>query len=287
MARALVARGRPGARHESFLRHARFRWAWVALLLSLAAGGLYLLDTPVPRPNGGSAYGYALGTLATGLILWLTALGVRKRAIGTGRYSLKAWTSAHVYLGLALAVIGTLHSGFEFGWDVHTLAYALMLLVIVSGLVGVCAYALIPAQLSANRGAATQPQMLASLADLDRQLDAAAQPVGRAYSEIVRLSLTDRNIGGRFAARLSGWHPRCGTAAARAALAAATGPDGDDDRLAGIAALLDRKAAALAQARRHAQLKALLELWLYVHVPATFALLAALAAHIVSVFFYW
>jgi hypothetical protein len=35
------------------------------------------------------------------------------------------------------------------------------------------------------------------------------------------------------------------------------------------------------------RLKALLEIWLYVHVPATFALLAALAAHIVSVFYYW
>ena len=43
----------------------------------------------------------------------------------------------------------------------------------------------------------------------------------------------------------------------------------------------------LARLRRHLRLKALLEIWLYVHVPATFALLAALTAHIVSVFFYW
>ena len=36
-----------------------------------------------------------------------------------------------------------------------------------------------------------------------------------------------------------------------------------------------------------ARLKALLEVWLYVHVPLTVALLAALTAHIVSVFYYW
>ena len=36
-----------------------------------------------------------------------------------------------------------------------------------------------------------------------------------------------------------------------------------------------------------ASYKALLEFWLYVHVPATFALIAALMAHIISVFFYW
>ena len=31
----------------------------------------------------------------------------------------------------------------------------------------------------------------------------------------------------------------------------------------------------------------MLEIWLYVHVPLTFALIAALSAHIISVFFYW
>ena len=35
------------------------------------------------------------------------------------------------------------------------------------------------------------------------------------------------------------------------------------------------------------QTKALLEIWLYIHVPLTIALLAALIAHIVSVFYYW
>jgi hypothetical protein len=35
------------------------------------------------------------------------------------------------------------------------------------------------------------------------------------------------------------------------------------------------------------QTKALLQIWLYVHVPLTIALLAALTAHVVSVFYYW
>ena len=35
------------------------------------------------------------------------------------------------------------------------------------------------------------------------------------------------------------------------------------------------------------QLQALMEIWLYLHVPLSFALLGALTAHIVSVFFYW
>ena len=35
------------------------------------------------------------------------------------------------------------------------------------------------------------------------------------------------------------------------------------------------------------KIQALMEIWLYVHVPLTLGLIAALTAHIVSVLFYW
>ena len=41
------------------------------------------------------------------------------------------------------------------------------------------------------------------------------------------------------------------------------------------------------QIRRHMKIRARLEVWLYLHIPATIALLAALTAHVVSVFYYW
>ena len=95
--------------------------------------------------------------------VWLSLLGFRKRAITEGGWSLKAWTSAHVYLGLSLIVIATLHTGFQLGWNVHTLAYVLMMLVIVSGIVGIWFYSTIPAELSLNRREMTQRQMLEGL----------------------------------------------------------------------------------------------------------------------------
>ena len=61
-------------------------------------------------------------------------------AITSGDWSLKAWVSAHVYLGLAVMVVATLHSGFQFGWNIHTRAYGLMVLVVVSGLCGITVY---------------------------------------------------------------------------------------------------------------------------------------------------
>ena len=286
---ASIPRTDLGASHEGFLRHRNFLWLKVALAFSLLALLGYALIDVQPRPNGGSAYGYALGTVATLLILWLTLLGVRKRAMTRGRWSLKAWTSAHVYLGLSLIVVATLHTGFQFGWNVHTLAFALMMLVILSGIFGIVAYARLPQQLGASRSDMTRPQMMDALVKLDRQLGIAAQPLGHDEAKTVRLSLDDDPFRGGLYRRLSGRHPRCRTVRAlaetRLRLAVSTGDQAE--ALESIAALLERKAAALARIRGHLRIKALLEIWLYVHVPVTFALLAALAAHIVSVFFYW
>ena len=51
--------------------------------------------------------------------------------------------------------------------------------------------------------------------------------------------------------------------------------------------LLDEKSQLLARLRRDISYKAMMDIWLYLHVPLTFALLAALTAHVISVFFYW
>jgi hypothetical protein len=267
-----------GASHEGFLRHKRYRWAKLALLLCAAAIAGYVLIGAPPRHYGGTAYGYLLGTLSLLLILWLTMLGLRKRAMTRGRWSLKGWTSAHVWLGLSLVVLATLHTGFHLGWNVHTLAYSLMLLVIASGLYGIAAYAVLPSALSDSRADMTRPQMLDALAKLDAQLETAAQPLADREAAAVRLAIREDPFKAGLLRRLSG--AGAGSATLRA-LAALRGSGG------ALVPVLERKAAALAQVRRHLRIRALLEIWLYVHVPLTFALIAALAAHVLSVFFYW
>jgi hypothetical protein len=275
--------------HDGFLRYRNFRWAKIASAISLVAIVAYLLIDVQPRPNGGSAQGYVLGTIGALLILWLTLLGVRKRAMTRGRWSLKSWTSAHVYLGLSLIVIATLHTGFQFGWNVHTLAYALMMIVILTGILGISMYASLPRLLSDNRDMMTETQMLEALRSIDRQLHDAAQPLDQAYADLVLGSLNQDPFGGGLWARLRGQYPGCATRQAQAEIRRHTAyqPNLGDDPLERVDALLTRKEAVLARVRRHLRIKALLEIWLYVHVPVTFALIAALSAHIVSVFFYW
>lgn len=275
--------------HVGFLRHAGFRWAWVALILSIAAIAGYLLIDVQPRPNGGTWYGYTLGTIGAALIVWLTLLGVRKRAITNGNWSLKAWVSAHVYLGLALTVIATLHTGFQFGWNVHTLAYALMMLVVLSGLYGIFVYAVLPRRLSSNRRETTQKQMVEAIRSLDRQLNDAAQPLNQAQASAVNLSIEESRIGGGFWRRLNIRPGDCGTRRAIHKLNSLSRNATEAERTAlnTVGPLLDRKSEALLQLRRHVQTRALLSVWLGIHVPASIALLMALTAHVVSVFIYW
>lgn len=273
--------------HEGFLRHASFRWLKVAVAICLIALVGYFAADVKPRPNGGSWYGYTLGTIGALLIVWLSLLGIRKRRMTRGAWSLKAWTSAHVYLGLALIVIATLHTGFQFGWNVHTLAYALMLLVIFSGIFGISAYSTLPQALSSNRGELTQGQMLDALRAIDRQLHEAAQPLDRHYADYVLAALQQDPFAGGAWARLSGRYRHCATRAAVDGFGGATLAETADPAIQRIESLLQRRISQLDRMRRHMRIRALLEVWLYVHVPLTFALLAALTAHIISVFYYW
>ena len=278
-----------GARHEGFLQYRRFRWFKIAFVISLLLVISYMLVDVKPRPNGGSWYGYTLGTIGTLLILWLAMLGIRKRAITRGRWSLKAWTSAHVYLGLALIVIATLHTGFQFGWNVHTLAYVLMMLVILSGIYGITVYAVLPQGLSDSRSEMTGPQMIHAISQLDKQIQQAAQPLSDYDSGIVIGSLGEDPFGGGVWRRLSGRYPKCGNRQALGIMRGRLSEAGGRQAAAveQIVTLLERKAAALQRVRGYVQRRALLEVWLYVHIPLTFVLICALAAHIISVFFYW
>lgn len=290
-------RKKPGrdrqSKHQGFLTYANGRWWKISALLTIMLLALYFF-VPLPRDHFGSSWlGYSLGTLGALLILWLTMLGLRKRAITPGRWSLKAWTSAHVWLGIFCAFVGTIHSGFYFGWNVHTLAWGLMLLVIGSGLFGIWLYTTLPQALSRNRfdeeGAITEKQMIESLHSLDRQINDAAQPLDSGSAQIVDKSLEDDPFAGTIINRLTGKYPRCATNRALIELRAARAyrPRIADDPLDKVDSLMSRKQAMLERLRRHLRIKSWLQAWLYIHVPTTFALIAALSAHIVSVFFYW
>jgi hypothetical protein len=164
-----------------------------------------------------------------------------------------------------------------------------MMLVILSGVYGISVYATLPKELSDNTAEFTRPQLIDAVQKIDRQLQTSAQPLGVEDTRLVTRSLEDDPFRGGLRRRLSGHHPRCRTARSLGEMRrrAVTASGEQADALEAVVKLLERKSAILGRIRQQMRIRALLEVWLYVHVPVTFALIAALIAHIVSVFFYW
>ena len=276
-------------RHRSILEYAQFRWFKVAIALSIAASAAYLWHDPALKPHGGTWLGYTLGTIGALLILWLLWYGVRKRSYRSTSGTVQGWLSAHVYLGVALVVVVTLHTGFELGWNVHTLAYVLMLAVVGTGLYGVTLYLRVPRAMTENLGVETLDAILLKVADIDAEMRERALSLPDALFALVDRSVAGTRLGGSLRRLMSARDPGCPTAAAIAAWGAAAQPlSGEAAKLGkDVYGLLLRKQQLLEQARRDLRHKALLDLWLYFHVPLAFMLLAALAAHVVAVFIYW
>ncbi len=276
-------------RHQSILEYAHFRWFKAALAMSVIAGAVYLWHDPPVKPYGGTWLGYTLGTIGALLILWLLWFGVRKRRYVSRVGSVQGWLSAHVYLGTALLVVATLHTGFELGWNVHTLAYVLMVATVASGFYGVYVYLSVPGLMTANRGDETLDAMILKIDDLDREIREKALSLPDQILKVVNASLDGSRLGGTLGRVLSGRDRACPTAAAVRDL-----PElgkrltGDVAKLNHeVYTLLLQKHEILGRARRDLRFKAKLDLWLYFHVPLAIALLAALSAHVISVFLYW
>ncbi len=294
--------------HESFLVYGRGTHAWRAALLAGAAVVLYVFHNPWDGANGGTWLGYTLGTIGALLIVWLTLLGLRKRSYRSSLGTVEGWVSAHVYWGIALLLIVTLHSGGELHINIHGAAYVLMCLVIATGLFGVYAYRRYPSLMLKGRGGASRMLLQQEVAALDRRCESVAQKLGDEIFDVMRSAIERTVLGG------SWWDLVRGRDRSQVALPARVTKGSpalrsNSDQKAVIGFLTDRLGAsggaaetlwlqelidlcakrqsAIGRVRADVRQQTLMAAWLSLHVPLTFALWGALAAHIVSVFVYW
>ena len=275
----------------SFIGFRNFLFLKASLLglgLSMLA---YALDEPVGGPSGGSRLGYSLGVICTLLILWLMWIGMRKRSYQSSCTPLSGWLSAHVYVGCTLLLLVPLHSGFQLGWNVHTLAYVLMSAVIASGMIGVYFYAVIPAQMTRNRPGIKLEGLLKDVADLDSECRLQSEGLPDQFALIVSGAIEETRIGGGLFQQLSGDTSICAATVAlkemRTRLLRASVNFETRDQILRIIELLGLKQSKLARIRRDIRYQVLLNLWLMFHVPLSFAALAAVAIHIFVVFYHW
>jgi len=164
-----------------------------------------------------------------------------------------------------------------------------------------------------NRESATRDAMLDEIVDIDQNALALADGVDPKIHAVVLRSIQNTKLGGGVWSQL---RARDGSDLAISSLIAAmeerrqrgteassTGKtatifamvdflasNANDKQTEALRKLIDmitRKKGLASKVARDMQYQAVMEIWLYFHVPISFALLAALIGHIVSSFFYW
>jgi hypothetical protein len=297
--------------HDSILTYAKSRYLWISLILLIGSVAAYVLHDPGGPPNGGTWLGYTLGTISALLIVWLMFFGIRKRRYLQNIGTLRGWLSAHIFLGTTLILLVLLHAGFQIGWNVHTFTYVLMLIVIFSGFFGLFAYLRYPSMMTRNRESATRDAMLDEVAEIDQNALALADGIDPKIHAVVLRSIGNTKLGGGVWTQLrahdgsdlalESLHKALAdrekktesktaempTMFAMVDFLAERATDKQGEAMRKLIDLISRKKSLATKVARDIQFQAMMEIWLYFHVPVSFALLAALIAHIVSSFFYW
>jgi hypothetical protein len=299
--------------YGSILNYGQYRYLKQALALVFIALLIYLSAAPGEPPNGGTWQGYTLGVISAALILFLLWFGIRKRQYHCTKTSLDRWASAHVYMGFSLPVVVSLHSALQFGWNIHSLAYALMVVVVLSGFYGLYAYLSFPAVVTTIRNGVSRGEMITTIARLDETSLALAENLGaEAHHKVLRevvetrlggtlwqqiimgaslpvLPLLQWKLGGRF------------VASEQAALGVDTlnpkdflrkyllnsQSTAEINQAVELLKVLNERKSIISRVQRDIRYHALMKCWLLLHIPIACALLVAVLIHVISVFFYW
>lgn len=264
---------------------ARWRRRAFAGLLAIGVSFLYYRLT-APFLHGGSAFGLGYGALGLLLLIVLALLGARRRRYRSTLGTVEDWTQSHVYLGLVATVVVLLHSGFRFEDRLAVTALLVLLAVAGSGAAGAVLYTFLPRPLSEAEANLFLPEAFDQLSELRRAMTRVAAGKSEAFQTIYRDLLRESTPP-----RLAGWRillrpddPRPGTAGWESRLPQiAPSEEGDLKRLL----VFSRQHQELHQRLISRQrLKNLMEVWLYLHVPLTFALLVLVSAHLIAALYF-
>lgn len=272
---------------ENILNYKNYKWLWISVFLCLVCALAYVIDNPVGGASGGTFLGYTLGILSTIIILYLTWYGIRKRSYYSKLTTLKGVLASHVWLGIALVLLVPLHSGFSFGWNVHTLTYALMLGTIISGVWGVYLFRTYPYLLYSQRGGASANQLASSLYVLNEELvgivNRSDRELSKEFTQWVRK--LDQNLSVSFFKILFKGHVKPFDEEEMSDLLGSL-PKNEQKDAFSVIKIVDRKRQIIKQLQEESFAQNLIRGWLYIHLPISIGLIVALMIHILSVFYY-
>lgn len=267
-----------------WVRRAR-RWAWIVVITILLLAAIAFLADLTRMVIGRKAIN--TGWLLFAIILALTLYGVRKklRTIPIGRASL--WLNVHLYLGFVTAAIFILHINGRWPWgDLEILLTLSLSTVLLSGLGGWILDRVFAIRLGRRGTEVIYERIPAHTHRLRQEAEAVMLRVAEETGSSTLPEFYLLRLAQHFAGPRNRWSHILGSARPEVA----TGRE-----ITAVERYLDdrekRALASLAELVKlkhdldfHRALQWALKFWLFIHVPATTALLIFILVHILLVY---
>lgn len=263
-------------------------WLLAATIALLALAALYGQAMAAGEPrHGGTRLGILLGFASLGLISLLLLFAWRKRAYKSRLGTLDGWLQAHLYFGIVALPLVLFHAGFLFRDKLAVAAFVTLALVVGTGVIGALLYRALPQRL-------TLVESKVSIAEVGEQLNRLREAMGQ-------LAAGRSPAFSRIHAQIEqGAKPR-GLAAWRLLFGAGYAPGGEEKTFRNLLSMVEehereplRQLLVLARQQRELHYRLRLQLryrnlllvWLVIHVPLSFLLLALSLAHAAVAFYY-
>ncbi len=263
-------------------------WRRIFVLLLAVVAGTFIWSAKREFPHGGSLIGLIFGTAGYLLILLLAYYGIRKRAYRSTFGTLEQWLQSHIYLGLLVLVLLSLHTGGRFNDTVAVTTFVLAAVVIFSGIAGAIFFVTVPRLLTEVESNLTVEEISQQLNQLGRNMARTASgrsaPFVRIYDGLISESMPGWFAGWRLL--FSRLRRKSGAVVADwSKLLTLVGKD-EQDQLRQMLVLSRQRKELLMRLMYQQRYKNILEFWVYIHVPVTVALIAFGTLHVVAVFYY-
>jgi hypothetical protein len=269
-------------RAETFVSQRHFAWLWIVIAAMVVLIAIYWLDHPIGGRNGATRLGYIYGGISAAGILFLMWYGVRKRyAYRNGTGKLKGWLGPHVWIGVALVLLVPLHTGFNMGWNVHSVPYFLMLATIATGLWGAFAYVRLPSEM--GRDGVTVRSCIDQIDKVTREIQVLGKDRSAEFARVIEAMAPPLEPS---FIQLLLTRPFRAMTKDEISAQLATLPRDEYRTGLQLIALASQRMHLANQMVAEAGLVVQMRAWLYLHLPLSFGCLAAVCVHVFWVLFY-
>ena len=204
---------------------------------------------------------------------------------------LKGWLSFHIYIGLLTLLIVPMHAGFKFDLNVHTLSFVLMVIVVISGMFGAYLYINYPVKFTKYGYELLYAEFDDEINKLIKQMHSISRNKSQFFvqkcDEAISYGLPKGQVGWQLVfGSVRKYIPSQSDYINNVQNYMSRIPEKERKDFQRLTVISLQKMELQNRFVSQMRIKNILDAWLYIHLPVSFAMLIALAVHIVSVIYY-